>query len=146
MDVYRFNSVCTISKLKKAGENAVIQSSDPLMTSLLYPTLQSLDIEHLNCDVYFGDINQKKICLLGDEVFEKLGYKKKTYFLNEIYDSLKEIEKIYAIDSYETIKRKIDNTSFELIIYLLDLIILEICHLKNVFLILIIMNLKQLKK
>lgn len=132
MDVYRFNKICTVSKLKKAGENAVQQSSDPLMTSLLYPTLQALDIEHLDCDVYFGDINQKEICLLGNEVFEKLGYKKRTYFLNEIYDSLKEIEKIYVIDSYETIKRKINNTSLKLIIYLLDLIILQICELKNI--------------
>jgi tyrosyl-tRNA synthetase len=132
MDVYRFNKICTVSKLKKAGENAVQQSSDPLMTSLLYPTLQALDIEHLECDVFFGDINQKEICLLGNEVFEKLGYKKRTYFLNEIYDSLQKIEKIYVIDSYQTIKRKINNTSLELIINLLYLIILELCKLKNI--------------
>ncbi len=132
MDVYRFNSACTISELKKAGEHVVIQSQDPLMTSLLYPTLQALDIEHLDCDVFFGDINQKEICLLGNKVFQKLGYKKRTYFLNEIYDSLQKIEKIYPLDSYETIKRKINNTKLNYLLNLLDIIILEICQIKNI--------------
>ncbi len=131
-DVYRFNTVCTVSKLKKAGENAVKQSSDPLMTSLLYPTLQALDIEHLTCDVYLGDINQKEICLLANEVLEKLDYTQKTYFLNDIYDSLQKIEKIYALDSYETIKRKINNTKINYLFNLLDIIILEICQIKNI--------------
>lgn len=44
MDVYKFNSLCSVSKVKKSGKKAVIQSCVPLMTSLLYLTLQALDI------------------------------------------------------------------------------------------------------
>lgn len=82
MDVYKFNSLCSVSKVKKAGEKAVIQSYDPLMTSLLYPTLQALDIEYLECDVYFGDIYQKEICLLANDIMEQLEYTKKGFFLH----------------------------------------------------------------
>ncbi len=61
-----------------------------------------------------------------------MGYKKRTYFLNEIYDSLQKIEKIYPLDSYETIKRKINNTKLNYLLNLLDIIILEICQIKNI--------------
>lgn len=132
MDVYKFNASCTVSEVKKAGINAVIQSEDPLMTSLLYPTLQALDIEYLECDVYFGDINQKEICMLANNVLDKIGYPQKGFFLNNLYDDLKCMEKITFIDSYEIISRKINNTKFNILIHLIDIILFEICEIKNI--------------
>ena len=132
MDVYKFNASCTVSQVKNAGVNAVIQSEDPLMTSLLYPTLQALDIEYLDCDVFFGDINQKEICLLANYVLNKMGYSKKGFFLNELYDELKCMEKITFIDSYETISRKINNTKLNILIQLIDIILFQICKIKNI--------------
>jgi len=132
MDVYKFNSLCKVSQVKYAGEQAVKQQSyDPLMTSLLYPTLQALDIEHLECDVFFGDINQENICHLGNDVLDKLGYQTKGYFLNELNDNLKKIEKISFLDNINDITRKINNLELDILIDLIDMIILPINKIKT---------------
>lgn len=132
MDTYKFNALCTVSKLNNAGKNIINQSSDPLMTSLLYPTLQALDIEYLNADVFFGDYKQKDICILTNEILEKMGYKKKTFFLNEIYTNLKNMPKITLIDSYEDIEAKINSMNVKDILYLINIIIFDICEIKNI--------------
>jgi tyrosyl-tRNA synthetase len=132
MDTYKFNALCTVSKLSNAGKNIINQTSDPLMTSLLYPTLQALDIEYLNADVFFGDYKQKDICILTNEVLDKMGYKKKTFFLNEIYTNLKNMPKITFIDSYEDIENKINSMNIKDILYLINIIIFDICEIKNI--------------
>jgi tyrosyl-tRNA synthetase len=62
MDLFKINAISRVSELKTIGKSAVIQSEDPLISSLLYPTLQTLDIEYTNSDIFFGDSNQKEIC------------------------------------------------------------------------------------
>jgi tyrosyl-tRNA synthetase len=133
MDIYRFNSLCKVSQVKKAGELVVsqINSEDPLMTSLLYPTLQALDIEYLKADVFFGDSNQKEICLLANNILDKMNYKKKSYFLNNIYMDLKKLPKITFLDTYEEIKEKVDKISLINLVDYIHLIILEICKITN---------------
>lgn len=140
MDTYKFNALCTVSKLREVGKNIINQTidktidktTDPLMTSLLYPTLQALDIEYLNADVFFGDCNQKDICMLTNEILEKLGYNKKTFFLNELYENLKNMPKITLIESYEDIEKKINSMESKDVIYLVNIIILEICKIHNI--------------
>jgi tyrosyl-tRNA synthetase len=151
LDVYRFNSVCKLSEAKIAGEHAVSQEDDPYMTHLLYPILQALDIEHLDCDVFFGDINQKGICYITNQILERLGYNKKTFFLDEIYLSLKKIEKISFLDNYDTIKNKINKINIDILFDLIDIIILSICDFKNIDFVIDntnykIKNIEQLKK
>lgn len=132
MDLYKFNSICTVSQVKKAGASAVIQKDDPLMTSLLYPSLQALDIEYLDCDVFLGDINQKDICILANKVMNKLGYKKRGFFLNELYDDLKNMEKISLLDNPEIVDKKIINVNKKTLFVFIDVIILEICKIKDI--------------
>jgi tyrosyl-tRNA synthetase len=129
MDIYRFNSLCKVSQVKKAGELVVSQvnSEDPLMTSLLYPTLQALDIEYLKADVFFGDSNQRDICLLANNILNKMGFSKKSYFLNDIYINLKNLPKITFMDTYEEIKEKISKVVLVNLVDYIHLIILEIC-------------------
>ncbi len=133
MDIYRFNSLCKVSQVKKAGELVVsqINSADPLMTSLLYPTLQALDIEYLKADVFFGDSNQKEICLLANDILHKMGYNKKSYFLNNIYMDLKKLPKITFLDTYEEIKSKVNKIDLINLVDYIHLIILEICIINN---------------
>ena len=111
-----------LSQLKKAGENILIQNceKDPLMTSLLYPTLQALDIEYLDTDVFYGDSNQKGICMLANEVLEKMGYSKKGYLLSDMYSNLKNMDKISMIESYEKISEKINRMNLQDILYLIE--------------------------
>jgi tyrosyl-tRNA synthetase len=132
MDTYKFNALCTISRLKDAGKNIINQIDEPLMTSLLYPTLQALDIEYLEADVFFGDYKQKDICILTNEVLEKMGYKKKTFFLNEVYTNLKNMPKITLIDSYENIENKINLMYIKDVLFLINIIIFDICQIKNI--------------
>jgi tyrosyl-tRNA synthetase len=134
MDIYRFNSLCKVSQVKKAGELVVSQvnSEDPLMTSLLYPTLQALDIEFLKADVFFGDSNQKEICLLANDILNKMAYKKKSYFLNNIYMDLKKLPKITFLDTYEEIKSKVNKIGLINLVDYIHLIILEICMIINI--------------
>lgn len=136
MDMYKFNALCKISQLKKAGEELLLHNNDtdPLMTSLLYPTLQALDIEYLESDVFYGDSHQKGICILANDVLQKMGYKKKGYLLDDIYENLKDMKKITLLDSYENISEKIYEMTLHDILYILKYIIFEICAIKNIML------------
>jgi tyrosyl-tRNA synthetase len=46
----------------------VKQSSNPLLSGLLYPGLQALDEEYLKCDAQFGGVDQRKIFMFAEEV------------------------------------------------------------------------------
>ena len=126
MDVYKFNASCTVSQVKKAGLNAVIQSEDPLMTSLLYPTLQALDIEYTKSDIFFGDSNQREICKFADRTLQKLGYNKRTYFLNHFNEKINLLNNISFLDTYDMIKHKLSNMSFVSIAEFFDILIFDI--------------------
>jgi tyrosyl-tRNA synthetase len=143
MDLFKINGISRVSEVKAAGAYAVIQSEDPLMTSLLYPTLQALDIQHTKSDIFFGDSNQREICRFADKTLCKLGYNKRTYFLNEFNDVIKGLNNISFLDSYEKIKEKIYSFKFSVIIELFETVIYEICEIKKIDI--IINNIKHNK-
>lgn len=132
LDLYKINSFCTVSQVKNAGKYAILQESNPKMTSLLYPTLQALDIEYMNCDVFFGDIKQKNICYLTNNVLDKLGYRKRGFFLNEIYENLNIFKSITFIDTYEQIESKIKNIKMNILIEFIDVIIFDFCKISDI--------------
>jgi tyrosyl-tRNA synthetase len=112
MDLFKINAISRVSEVKAAGKSAVIQSEDPLMTSLLYPTLQALDIEYTNSDIFFGDSNQRDICRFADRTLQKLGYNRRTYFLNDFNEKINPLKEISFLDTYDIIKFKINSISF----------------------------------
>ncbi len=60
LDVYKMASKTNVTQCKHAGTEVVKQSKEvPLMTSLLYPSLQVLDMVYLNADFFLGEIDQK---------------------------------------------------------------------------------------
>lgn len=61
----------------QAGAQVVKQAASPLLSSLLYPTLQALDEEYLDVDMQFGGVDQRKIFMFAKENLPKLGYKKR---------------------------------------------------------------------
>ena len=75
MDVYRFNQL-RFSQAQKAGAEVVKQSEDPMLTSLLYPSLQALDEVYLDVDAQFGGVDQRKIFMYAREHLSKLASKK----------------------------------------------------------------------
>jgi hypothetical protein len=64
---------------------------------------------------------------------EQLNYNKKGFFLNNIFDNLKNMNKINMLDSYDIIKNKIINIDINSIIDILEQIIIPICNIKNIF-------------
>lgn len=70
LDVYRLSSIVSEHDAKKAGAEVVKQSANPLLSGLLYPSLQALDEEYLHCDAQFGGIDQRKIFMFAEEVRE----------------------------------------------------------------------------
>ncbi len=102
------------------------------MTSLLYPTLQALDIQHTKSDIFFGDSNQREIYRFADKTLCKLGYNKRTYFLNDFNDVIKDLNNISFLDSYEKIKEKIYSFKFGIIIELFISVIYDICEIKKI--------------
>lgn len=97
-DVYRLNSLITIKGAKHAGAQVVKESDNPMMTGLLYPTLQALDEVHLQVDAQFGGIDQRKIFTLARDYLPKLDknpyntdlkYNKRIHLMNEMVPGLR---------------------------------------------------------
>jgi tyrosyl-tRNA synthetase len=97
-DVYRINSLISVVKAKHSGAEVVKSSDNPMMTGLLYPTLQALDEVHLKCDAQFGGIDQRKIFTLAREYLPKLDknpfnldlkYNKRIHLMNEMIPGIR---------------------------------------------------------
>ena len=72
LDVYRLSSMVSEHDAKKAGAEVVNQSGNPMISGLLYPGLQALDEQYLNCDAQFGGVDQRKIFMFAEEVIFRL--------------------------------------------------------------------------
>lgn len=115
LDVYRFSSLCTEHDAKKAGAEVVKQVANPLLSGLLYPTLQALDEEYLKVDGQFGGVDQRKIFMLAEKYLPTLGYKKRSHLMNPMVPGLQGSKmsssepdsKIDILDDAATVKRKL---------------------------------------
>ena len=124
LDVYRANSMITYSDARHAGAEVVKQTANPIMNSLLYTSLQVLDMHHLNADIFLGGIDQRKINVFGLELLPKLGYKKGIYLMNAMIPALSSTKtseftkmssseinsKIDFLDSTKIIKKKVNRS------------------------------------
>lgn len=82
LDVYRLSSIVTEHDAKKAGAEVVKQVSNPLLSGLLYPGLQTLDEHHLKVDAQFGGVDQRKIFTFAEKYLPMLGYEKRVHLMN----------------------------------------------------------------
>lgn len=125
LDVYKLCNITKNSDAIHAGTEVVKQTENPLLTSMLYPLLQSLDEEYLNCDGTFGGIDQRKIYTYSVENMYKLGHRKRFYLMNPIVAGLSNCKtmgedvkmsssdpngKISLDDSVSEITKKINKT------------------------------------
>jgi len=88
LDIYKLSAMVTAHDAKKAGAEVVKQSTAPPLSGLLYPSLQALDEEYLDCDVQFGGVDQRKIFVFAEEYLPKLGYKKRSHLMNKMLGGL----------------------------------------------------------
>ena len=107
IDMYKAHTIVTYGVAKHAGAEVVKQSSNPMMTSLMYPTLQALDEEYLQVDAQLGGIDQRKILTHSQALLPKLGYKERIALMNPMIPALSKSpglgQKMSASDSVSKI-------------------------------------------
>jgi tyrosyl-tRNA synthetase len=89
MDMYKLNSSTTLNDATHAGAEVVKQSKNPAMTGLLYPGLQALDEQYLDCDIQTGGVDQRKIFMFARKMLPKLGYKKRIHLMTPMVPGLR---------------------------------------------------------
>ena len=115
MDIFRLSSVVTEHDAKRAGAEVVKQVDNAPLSGLIYPLMQALDEEHLDVDVQFGGVDQRKIFILASEQLPKIGYKERAHLMNRMVPGLAggkmsssdPDSKIDILDTPEAIKKKI---------------------------------------
>ena len=70
LDNYKLCTLVTEHDAKKAGAEVVKQVDSPLLSGLLYPGMQALDEQYLNCDFQFGGVDQ--VCFRSSRAFYSL--------------------------------------------------------------------------
>jgi tyrosyl-tRNA synthetase len=69
LDLLRMAADTTISRVQRAGSEVVRQSENPKLGGLMYPLMQTLDIDALDADIAYGGIDQRGIYMLSRELF-----------------------------------------------------------------------------
>lgn len=115
-DLYKMSSFATTHDSMKAGSQVVKQTDNPLLSSLIYPNMQSLDEEYLKVDAQFGGVDQRKIFMHANKYLPKLGFKRRIHLMNPMMPGLNsdkmsssdEKSKIDLLDTENAIKKKIN--------------------------------------
>ena len=115
MDVYKMTSIISEHDAKKAGAEVVKQTVNAPLSGLLYPILQVLDEQYLDCDAQFGGMDQRKLFTAAKEWLPKLGYRERAHLLNPMVPGLHggkmsssdPDSKIDLLDSPETVAKKV---------------------------------------
>ena len=115
MDVFRLSSVVTEHDAKRAGAEVVKQVENATLSGLIYPLMQALDEEHLDVDVQFGGVDQRKIFVMAGEQLPRIGYKERGHLMNAMIPGLAggkmsasdPDSKIDILDPADVVKKKV---------------------------------------
>jgi len=122
LDMYKLSALSNSRDTQRAGAEVVKQTTNPKMSGLLYPILQSLDEEYLKVDAQFGGVDQRKIFMFAREFLPKIGYAKRVHLMNPLIPGLGESgkmsssepgSKIDFTDTDKQIKKKINKAFSE---------------------------------
>lgn len=117
LDMYKIAVQTTVQSVKGAGAEVVKQVENPVLGGMLYPILQALDEQYLGVDVQLGGVDQRKIFMFAREYLPRVGYQKRSHFMNPLIPGLGKSGKMSSSepgskidfdDSDEVIKSKID--------------------------------------
>jgi tyrosyl-tRNA synthetase len=135
LDIYKISALSTIKKVFQSRElkldsddNKNSIASDATMSTLLYPILQSLDEKFTECDIFYGSITQKNMCIFSEEIMKKFNEKSHTIYL--LQDFTKKIN-INFTDNIIKIEEKLNKFNLDDIFYILENIIFKIMTHKN---------------
>jgi tyrosyl-tRNA synthetase len=75
LDVLKMARITTVNRARRSMDEVSRRKDDPMVSQMIYPLMQALDIAHLNVDLAVGGTDQRKIHMLARENLPKLGYK-----------------------------------------------------------------------
>lgn len=111
IDVYKLASKLTIESAQKAGAEVVKQSSNPLLSGLIYPILQVLDEVYLGTDAELGGVDQRKIFMASHDHIHKIGYKPNIHLMNRMIPSLTtQLLEVESEEDLSTITNKMSSS------------------------------------
>ena len=73
LELLRMAAETTISRAQRAASEVVRESKSPKLGGLLYPLMQTLDVDALDADVAYGGIDQRGIYMLSREILPDHG-------------------------------------------------------------------------
>ncbi|EGW35417.1 tyrosyl-tRNA synthetase [Spathaspora passalidarum NRRL Y-27907] len=98
LDLFKLSNIVSQNDAKRAGADVVKQVANPLLSGLIYPLMQAIDEQHLDCDAQFGGVDQRKIFVLAEENLPSIGYKKRAHLMNPMIPGLGQGGKMSASD------------------------------------------------
>ena len=73
LELLRMAAETTISRAQRAASEVVRESDSPKLGGLLYPLMQTLDVDALDADIAYGGIDQRGIYMLSREILPDHG-------------------------------------------------------------------------
>ncbi|WP_135363002.1 tyrosine--tRNA ligase [Halosimplex halophilum] len=115
LELLRMAAETTISRAQRAGSEVVRESDSPKLGGLLYPLMQTLDVDALDADVAYGGIDQRGIYMLSREVLPDHGGEAPVCVFAPLLSGLTgekmssslEASKVNLTDSPEAVREKI---------------------------------------
>ena len=115
-DLYKIMGLIKLKRAMRASSEVVRQVENPDLGSLNYALMQSIDVHHIDADIAYAGIDQRKIYMLAREEVPKLGHKKPICIFTPLVGLNKSGKKmssseaqsaIYIDDSPTTVAKKI---------------------------------------
>ncbi len=75
LDVLKMARITTINRARRSMDEVSRRKEDPMVSQMIYPLMQALDIAHLKIDLAVGGMDQRKIHMLARENLPRLGYR-----------------------------------------------------------------------
>ncbi|MEF8881210.1 MAG: tyrosine--tRNA ligase [Halapricum sp.] len=73
LELLRMAAETTISRTKRAASEVVRESDSPKLGGLIYPLMQTLDVDALDADIAYGGVDQRGIYMLSREILPDHG-------------------------------------------------------------------------
>jgi tyrosyl-tRNA synthetase len=74
LDIHRLARITTLNRARRSMDEVSRRKEDPMVSQMVYPLMQALDIVHLRVDIAVGGIDQRKIHMLARENLPRIGY------------------------------------------------------------------------
>ncbi|MFQ6119421.1 MAG: tyrosine--tRNA ligase [Methanosarcinales archaeon] len=75
LDVIKLSRYTTLKRARRSMDEVSRSAENPMVSQMIYPLMQAMDIATLNIDLAVGGIDQRKIHMLAREGLPKLGYR-----------------------------------------------------------------------